>query len=77
MTRRAMIEALLALPAVGGITTIPAAPPGVDRPPVIVVECTQALTLEAQVRLRDQLRDVFPGHRILVADHGIRIREVR
>ena len=71
MNRREAIAALVALPQVARITTT-ALKPG----DAIVVECTTSLAPADIARLRALVKDVWPGHPVLVCDAGVRIKVI-
>lgn len=71
MNRRDAIHALLALPQVARITTATVKPTD-----AIVVECDALLTREATENLRAIVKQVWPGHPVLICCAGVRIKVI-
>lgn len=69
MNRREAIAALVALPSVKSIATVPAA-----SNEVIVVECDEYLEAETEEHLRRRLAEIWPERKILVLDKTLRIK---
>lgn len=69
MNRREALAALVSLPEVARISTVPAA-----SNDVIVVECDRWLTSDVAQRIHDTLSEVWPGRKIVVLDEGISIK---
>jgi hypothetical protein len=71
MHRRDAIRALMALPAATTITRASLRPGD-----VVVIECQQQLTPATAVHIRDTLKQIWPDHKVLVIDSGVRLRIV-
>lgn len=71
MNRREAIAALVSLPEVARIATVPA-----STDDVIVVECDGLLTDETRARIVAQLKDVWPDRQIIVCNQDVRIKVV-
>lgn len=71
MNRREAIHALLALPQVARVTTATIKPND-----AIVVECDRPLTHEATEHLRALVKQIWPGHPVLICNAGVRIKVV-
>jgi hypothetical protein len=71
MNRREAIAALTALPEATRISRARLKPGD-----VVVVETDMALSPEMQAHIKRLVTDVWPDHRCLVCDRGIRLRFV-
>ena len=69
MNRREAIAALVSLPQVAKISTVPEA-----SKDVIVVECDVLLTNEMCILIKHRLSEVWPNREIVVLEQGIRIK---
>jgi hypothetical protein len=71
MNRREAIAALMALPEAAHVTI---ARPRPDD--VILVECQELLSAEIVARMADTLKRIWPEHRVVICDRGIRLKFV-
>ncbi len=71
MNRREAIAALMALPAVTRISMVPVQPND-----IIVVETHDHLSPEACERIKDTMRQVWPGRKVAVLGKGMTLKVV-
>jgi hypothetical protein len=71
MNRREALAALVSLPSVTRIQSVPA-----NADDVIVVEVDHAISIETQERIKAHLQKVWPDRKIVVLDKSIQIKLV-
>lgn len=69
MNRREAIAALVSLPEVARISTVPA-----NSDDVIVVECEGLVSQSTADHIRAHMREIWPDRKIVVLEGGIRIK---
>lgn len=73
MNRRQAIQALVGLPSVTRIATVPASATDTD---VLVFECAGKVSLAQRAQIIETAAEVFPGRRVLVLDGDVRLKAV-
>jgi len=71
MNRREALAALVSLPAVAKISVAPVKPTD-----VIVVECSEYLSLDQMARIKAELSEVWPGQQIVVLHKTLTLKIV-
>ncbi len=69
MDRREALKALVSLPATARVSVASLKPTD-----VIVIECEGLLSQNARARLAEQLKDVWPDHRVVILDGTLRLK---
>jgi len=69
MNRRDALAALVGMPQVARVATVPEA-----STDVIVVKCDEYLDQQASAHIERTLHQVWPGRRILVLEKGYRLK---
>lgn len=70
MNRREALAALVSMPEIAKISAMPV----LRRTDVIVVEVDKPCSAEMASRMREQLREVWPNHKIVVMCDGAKIK---
>jgi hypothetical protein len=72
MDRREALKSLMALPGVGAVSVASLQPTD-----VIVIESDDWLTEKMVHSLRQGANQVWPNHKVVVLQHGMKLRAVR